>query len=257
MKKPGIIMKILLMFMLVGYFLYSGGQGNQMNSRQNLKKSISPDQVIQKYLSVIGGEEKIKKINSKIIRYRVFMIKRGGYLMEQIVKRPGLLKIGRPGSQQFTLYDGKKAWRVMGKDRMEMKGRVIDHLKKMTDLDGPFIDWKQKGTALKYIGTDRFEFSSLYHIKMIFPNSEEKDYYFETDSGLLVKLIEPSFLLLNNKLTSGPDNIYYYYDYRDVDGIKFPFLWVQTDENLEHMHVFVVESIGLNEPIDDVVFKRP
>ena len=56
---------------------------------------------------------------------------------------------------------------------------------------------------------------------------------------------EPSFWLVNNKITRGPRTINHYYDYREVDGIKFPFLWVQTNEKLAQMHVFVVESIQL------------
>ena len=54
---------------------------------------------------------------------------------------------------------------------------------------------------------------------------------------------EPSYIMLNDKVTSGPDSITYFYDYREINGVKFPFSWVQTDEKLGHVHLFKVENI--------------
>jgi hypothetical protein len=165
--------------------------------------------------------------------------------MEQLVKRPGYLKIGRPGGSRYTVFEGNRAWRVNGDQKQELKGGVVNQFKRMADIDGPFIDSSSKGIGIKYLGKERFEFSQLHHLEVSFKDGTKKHYYFEADSGLLTMVKEPSFLLINNKISEGPTNIQYYYDYREVDGLKFPFLWVQTDKNLEHLHVFTVEKIEL------------
>jgi hypothetical protein len=212
----------------------------------NSKPEANVGQVINKYLSAIGGMDRVKKLTSKTIKYKVFMVKRGGYAMEQVVKRPGYLKIGRPGASRYTLLEDNRAWRVNGDQKQEVKGGVVNQFKRKADMDGPFIESSSKGIGIKYLGKERFEFSQLHHLEVSFKDGTKKHYYFEHDSGLLTIVKEPSFLLINNKISEGPTSIYYYYDYREVDGLKFPFLWVQTDKNLEHMHVFIVEKIELD-----------
>jgi hypothetical protein len=178
--------------------------------------------------------------------YKVFMVKRGGYAMEQVVKRQGYLKIGRPGASRYTLFEGNQLWRVNGDQKQEVKGEVANQFKRKADIDGPFIDSSSKGIGIKYLGKEPFEFSQLHHLEVSFKDGTKKHYYFEEDSGLLTIVKEPSFMLINNKTSEGPTNIHYYYDYREVDGLKFPFLWIQTDKKLEHMHVFIVEKIELD-----------
>jgi hypothetical protein len=53
------------------------------------KTEANVEQVINKYLSAIGGRDRLKRLTSKTMKYKVFMVKRGGYTMEQLVKRPG------------------------------------------------------------------------------------------------------------------------------------------------------------------------
>jgi hypothetical protein len=239
---------VFVVYFLTCPFGLLGSSGVRETSGGKQGKHMTADQVIKTYLNAVGGETRLRGMSSKTMRYRVYMVQHGGYLVEQTIRRPGILKAKRSGSDQYTLFDGEKAWLVMGEKREELKGPVVAQFKRRADLDGPFLGSEDKGIRIEYVGKERFELSHLHHLKATFPGGEEKDYYFTDDTGLLAIVKQPSFRLVNNKVTQGPRTINHYYDYREVDGIKFPFLWVQTNEKLEQMHVFVVESIQLNIP---------
>ena len=71
-------------------------------------------------------------------------------------------------------------------------------------------------------------------------DQREWDLYFDARSGLLRKAKQPSFYMLNNEIRRGSDIWTYYYDYRQVDGIKIAHLWIQVAD--DHVHSFVVEE---------------
>ena len=136
-------------------------------------------------------------------------------------------------------------WRVLGENRQEIKGPIVNSFKKNADLDGPFIDSAKKGISLEHVGKKRFEFSQLHQVEVTFKDGEKRQYYFDNETRLPVIMKKPSFLMINNKIKPGPTSIYYFFDYREVNGIKFPHLWVQTDQDQNHLHVFLVEKIIL------------
>jgi hypothetical protein len=240
----------LFMVMLVLFFgshsidsvIYGKEHGQQP---QESEQKITKEEVINNYLKALGGEENIKKINSRTIKYKVFRLKMGGYDMESVVKRTGYLKIARPGAPQYSLFENGKAWRVSGEQKRELKGPVVENFRKMADIDGPFIDYEKKGITVTYKGMVPMEFSQLSHLEVLYKDGSKRDYYFDNDTGLIYMVKQPSFRMINNKISRGPTTIHYYYDYREVEGVKFPFSWIQTDEKLEHMHLFKVESIKL------------
>jgi hypothetical protein len=48
----------------------------------------------------------------------------------------------------------------------------------------------------------------------------------------------------------------FFYDYRDIGGIRIPFMWVRTFDNVGPPHVMVVEEATINEDFGDDFFKE-
>jgi len=233
-----IILSVISVFMFFSVMFLSSEQISK-------DKKISVEKIVNKYLNAIGGEKNLKKVNSKILRYKVFMQTMGGFVMEKNIKKNEWVKSGRAESDRYTLFDGKKLWRYNGDKKKEMKGGVVDEFRKMTDIDGPFVDYKKKGISIKYIGKEKVEFSEFLKLEVIWKDKSKNIFYFDKNTGLLKMQKEPAFKMVNGKLQQGQDTITYYYDYREVEGIKYPFYWIQTNAKLEHMHMFKVEKLSI------------
>lgn len=251
MKNPkviiGSIFFLAMLFALAAIGTHAASVKKRDSQRLKSGQEKTLKQVVEKYIAALGGENQIRGVTAKRIRYRVYMGTRKAYDVEQMIQRPGRLRSGRPGEDQYFELEGQKVWRVSGKSRQEFKGPIVGNFKKLADLDGPFIDSVQKGITLIYHGIKKYEFSRLHQVEVVFKDKEKRHYFFDDQSGLPVMMKKPSFLMINNKITRGPTSVYYYFDYREIQGINYPHLWVQTDEDQNHLHVFQVEKITLEK----------
>ena len=205
-------------------------------------EEITADQIVGNYLNAIGGLKKIKQVQSKTIVYTVHMQTVPPYRVELSVNRSGELKSARQGGNRHLFFNGRKLWNVQGETRTELKGDVVSQFKKKADLDGPLVDYRQKGITLRYLGKERIEFSWLLKLEVTWPDKVSHILYFDQRSGLLIKKREPAFRMINGKTSRAGDTITCFYDYREVSGIKIPFYRVQTTEDSQHIHLFTVES---------------
>ncbi len=206
---------------------------------------ITAAEVAATYVKAIGGVEALKNVETKKILYRVHMFGRDAYLMERQWKRPGIMRQGPPEGSMYTLTERDKSWRVAPDGRREMPAMVSANFAKMADIDGPLVDHEKKGTSLEYIGIEQYDMSELHHLKLIFKDGVEWELYFDARTGFLRKMKQPTFFMINNEISPGPDAWTFYYDYRSVENIKMPHLWLQVSE--DHVHAFVIEEVALNK----------
>lgn len=202
-------------------------------------------EIVAKYLDAVGGAESLKGVETKRILYRVHMFGRDDYIMERSWKRPNSMQTGRPGASAYMLTEGNRSWRVGAEGRRELPAALAASLAKQADIDGPLVDWAQKGISLDYLGAERYDMSDLHRVMMTFEDGVQWELDFDDRTGYLRKMKQPTFKMLNNEVSRGPDALFYYYDYRPVDGLAYPHLWLQVTE--DHVHAFTVEEIELKK----------
>jgi hypothetical protein len=173
------------------------------------------------------------------------MFSRDGYLMKRSWKRPNTMQTGGLGESAYTLTEGDKSWRVGPEERRELPPPLAANLAKLADIDGPLVDSTKKGISLSYLGTDRYDMTDLHRVELTFKDGVQWELFFDSRTGYLRKMKQPSFRMLNKEIRRGPDALYYYYDYRPVDGVMIPHLWLQITD--DHAHAFTVEEIELNK----------
>ena len=203
------------------------------------------DAIISKYVEAIGGLEALQKVDSRRVRYRVHAFGRDGYSMERSWKRPNIMRSGRPGAPGYMFTEGQKSWRVGPDGRQELPDQVAANFARLADIDGPFVDAAKKGISVEYVGTGRFDMVELHQIRLTFKDGTQWELFFDARSGLLRKKKQPSFYMINDEITRGPDTWTYFYDYRPVQDILFSHVWVQATD--DHTHAFVTEEILINE----------
>jgi hypothetical protein len=208
-------------------------------------EEITVDQIIGNYFKAVGGLERIRKVQSRKTVFTVHMQTVPPYRVELRVNRKGELQSGRLQGNRHLYFDGRKLWNVQGETRTELKGDVVSQFKKKADLDGPLVDYRQKGITLRYLGKERIEFSCLLKLEVTWLDGVSHVLYFDEGSGLLVKKKEPAFRMINGKTSRAGDTITCFYDYREISGIKIPFYWVQIPQDHQHVHLFTVESVKI------------
>jgi outer membrane lipoprotein-sorting protein len=220
-------------------------------------KAQTVDEIIAKNIQAHGGLEKLKAVKS--LRTTV-KFSDGSFHAEfrQINKRPGKVReeFIVQGMAQIQAYDGKTGWQIspfngrkdpdlMSQD--DMKSLIVDG-----DIDGPLVDYKEKGHTAELVGHDSVEGTECYKIKLSMKNGDIRYYYLDTDSYLELKVeIQTT---IRGALQESEQ---YYGDYEQVNGVYYPFAVEQAQRGSSSRQQFSVEKIEQNVDPDDAVFTMP
>src|ERR1700756_1447872 len=223
----------------------------------SVARTQTVDEVIAKNIQARGGLEKLKAIKS--LRTTV-KFSDGSFRAEfrQENKRPGKVReeFIVQGMAQIQAYDGKTGWQIspfsgrrdpdlMSQD--DMKSLIVDG-----DIDGPLVDYKEKGHKAELVGHDSMEGTDCFKIKLSMKNGDVRYYYLDADSYLELKLEIQTTIrgaLQENEL--------YYGDYEQVNGIYYPFAVEQAQKGSSSRAQFSVEKIEQNIPLEDAHFSMP
>jgi len=215
------------------------------------------DEIIAKNVQARGGLEKLKAIRT--LRTTV-KFSDGSFRAEfrQENKRPGKVReeFIVQGMAQIQAYNGKTGWQIspfggrkdpdlMSQD--DMKSLIVDG-----DIDGPLVDYKEKGHLAELVGHDSMEGTDCYKIKLSMKNGDIRYYYLDTDSYLELKVEIQTTIrgaLQESEL--------YYGDYEQVNGIYYPFAVEQAQKGSSSRQQFSVEKIEQNVDLDDSLFTMP
>jgi outer membrane lipoprotein-sorting protein len=215
------------------------------------------DEIIAKNIQAHGGLEKISAVHSRI---RTAKFSSGSFKadLRSVHKRPDEVReeFILQGMTQVQAYDGKTGWQLNPfEGRREAELLSEDDMKDLlvdSDIDGPLVNYKQKGHKAEFMGHDSVEGTDCYKVKLTLKDGDILTYYFDTDSYLELKLETKSFV------RGAPhESETYYGDYDRVSGIYYPFAIEQGQKGSPDRVRFTVEKIELNPPVDDTLFKMP
>ena len=207
------------------------------------------DEVIEKYITEIGGADKWSKVQS---------IKIEGQIEVQGIQIPftmqGLQLKGMrvdaefQGNKIIDITTPTKGWAQNPLSGKATLGPISeDELKqKLDDLDiqDPFVDYKAKGSVIESLGKDEEDGNEYFKIKMTTKNGNEKTYFFDTKTNLIYK-IESIVKQQGQEMKSEQKLL----DYQTTDyGIKMPFKQDQGQMMMD------TKKITINPSIDAAIF---
>lgn len=201
-------------------------------NESDIKPITNAESIVENYFDAIGGYEKLKNIKS--------LIKKGHYIepaynivipAQQLKMRPNFRKIGDLETVGFEEGFNGSAWEYhKGKGLIISKGEAKEAIVVASDFDFPFMDAKEKGYTLKLNGQKKINGQQTYDLELVMPfeNSEYiTNYYFSTSTGLLIG--QRKVMPIHAK-GSDVDIIVLYSDYRDVNGVLYPFSQMERNE---------------------------
>jgi outer membrane lipoprotein-sorting protein len=215
------------------------------------------EEIIAKNVQARGGLEKLRAIKTLRVTSK---FSQGSFRAEFIQENKRNDKVREDfiiqGMAQIQAYDGHTAWQInpfggrkdpelMSQD--DTKSLVID-----ADLEGPLVDYKQKGHTAELMGHDSVEGTDCYRIKLTLKNGDIRYYYLDADSFLEIKFenqsnVRGAFQYSDTLLG----------DYEKVDGVYFPFSIETAETGTENWQRFTVEKIEPNVALDDSRFSLP
>jgi outer membrane lipoprotein-sorting protein len=217
------------------------------------------DEIVNKAVAARGGTEKIKAVQSERITGRVSFPQglEGTFVLELKRPRKMHIEISIEGQKVIRVYDGKSAgWMVNpfaeNKDVQAMSAEDLRSIADESDFDGPLVDYKAKGHQVELVGKEDLDGKSIYRLKLTNKNGDVRFYLFDASSFLVLKW--EGVRKVEDKEFPWES---FFSDFRDVQGLKYPFKIEQGSPGTELKQNLITEKIEINAQIDDARFAKP
>jgi outer membrane lipoprotein-sorting protein len=218
----------------------------------------SPDEIVAKSLAARGGVDKIKAVQSQRISGTIsFQGTDGPFVIE--LKRPLKLhmEVTLAGQTLVRVYNGKGAgWTVnpFAEDHsaQPMTAEDLKNINDEADFDGPLVDYRSKGNQIELAGKEQVEGKDAFKIKMTRGNGDARTYFIDAANYQVVKWegtthVEDKDIVVENFLR----------DYRDVNGLQFPFEIDSDSPDSPQQRKITIEKIELDPKIEEARFAKP
>jgi hypothetical protein len=212
----------------------------------------SVDDIVLKNLNARGGLERLRAITS--IRQTGTLSMMGNQAALTVYsKRPNLLRqeLKVNGQTVINGFDGLTPWIInplIGATRaIIVSGPQADIIREQSAFDGPLVDWQSRGMTVSVEGLETAGDQALLHLKLTTASKQVRHLYLD------------SVTYLDAKLTTEQDQMkleQVFDDYRDVGGVKVPFL-VRTLTNGVQQSEIRVTQVEFNVKMDDAMFRVP
>lgn len=216
------------------------------------------DEIIAKHVEASGGIDKIRAVKTARMS--------GKMTVGPGIEAPIVLELKRPNAMRmdFTLqgmtgtqaFDGTKGWMLMpfqgSTTAQEMPPDEAKMAAEQADMDGPLVDYKQKGHTVELLGKEQVDGADAYKLKVTMKNGVVRTMYLDAEHFLPIK--EESKRTIRGSEVEAET---IFGDYKKVDGMMFAHSIESGQKGNPQKQKIVVEKIELNVAIDDARFKMP
>jgi hypothetical protein len=215
------------------------------------------DEIIARNIQAHGGLEKLEAVKTIRITGK---FDAGGFRANflQENKRPDKVREETiiQGLSAVQAYDGKAGWQTNPfggrKDPELLSADDLKALVEDADIDGPLVNYKQKGYPAELQGHDSMEGTDCYKIKLTLKNGDIRYYYLDSDSYLELK-IEFQRTIRGTIQYSET----HFGDYEKVDGIYYSFAFESGQKDDPNPAKFTVDKVEINVPLSNDLFTMP
>src|SRR5215467_14233473 len=154
------------------------------------------DELVAKNIEAKGGAEALRALQS--LKLAGKMILNEGQLQlgySETKKRPEEIRSEATlqGMTAVQAYDGKEGWKISPfqgrKDPEKISADDTKPLIEDAEIDGPLVDWKNKGSTLEYLGREDVDGTSAYKIKVVRKNGDVNFVYLDPDHFLEIRVL--------------------------------------------------------------------
>jgi hypothetical protein len=244
----------LIVVSAIGVALFSAAAENK-----DQEKAPSLDELVAKNVEAKGGAGALKSLQS-LKRTGKVIVNQGQVQFDYVEtkKRPWQVREDATlqGMTAVQAYDGKEGWQISPfTGRKEPEKMAADDVKPLledAEIDGPLVDWKEKGSAIEYLGREDVDGTSAYKIKVARKNGDMNFVYLDPDHFLEIRILTQRVQHGAQQETETDVG-----DYEKVAGVFIPMSVEAGRKGDPNKQKIVFEKAEPNAPVDDAIFKFP
>lgn len=231
----------------------------------SVAQAQTADEIIDTYFENVGGKDAWRKVQGMRMTAK---INQGGMEIPLEIVR---MKDGRQmtvitfqGTQMKQgVFDGKDLWNTnfMTQKAERMDAETTENMKKeMNDFPDPFLDYKEKGHSVEFMGKEDINGTEAYKIKLTKEpikvdgvEVENVEYYlFDTENYVPLAIHSE----IKQGEAKGMISEVTFSDYQEVEGLFMPFTLTQGIKG-QGGQAISLDKIELNPVIDPSAFAYP
>ncbi len=230
-----------------------GGRGGPMEPAAPPKPTETSSQIVEKYVQALGGRQAIENARTRVMAGTITSrdLQSSPVTVQEKATGEYRIEIGSQPNPTIRAYNGKTGWTAGGFNNQvrDLAGFQLQQALRLADLGLPLrLDERYGGLAVtRYADVDGVP--AIVLTGRPYPDVTEQ-LYFDRASGLLLRRA----VATRTGLGELPEQIDYS-DYRDVDGVKMPFIVRHATWNNLAIEKFV--DVKVNAQIGDDQFARP
>jgi hypothetical protein len=212
------------------------------------------EQVLARSVAARGGIVKLRAVTTRRETGTLELAAGAQWPFTVEHKRPKSLRmeIQLQGAKLIRAYDGLHGWQLQpqSKNPEPLTADDLHNIANEADFDfaGGLVDTGGKASA-ELLGRESLAGHDAYKVKVVLLTGDVQIYWLDAASYLPVHL--EAARLINGKLVDFRTD---YGDFRDVGGIKYPFLVVTSMKTSHTQQKMIYSTIENNPPIDDSRF---
>ncbi len=231
-----------------GEILLVDDYGNPVEKAAEMDRDMTAKKVYDMYFEAIGGKEKLENIQDMKQEASASM---GGMTINIVTykKAPNKYKMemlmnGNVMSKQ--VFDGEKGSVAGPQGSQELQGEQLEQMKYQATMNQE-LKYDELGVESNLKGIEKVNGKDAYKVEVITANGTKFYDFFDTETGLRLQT-KTTMQTPQGEFTQ----VQTFTDYKEVDGIKFPF--TISTSGMQNI-TLNIDNIEINKGIEDSVFK--
>ncbi len=212
------------------------------------------DQVLDKYVQALGGRAAIEKAKTRVMSGAHLSSTGGSMPLVISQQAPNKYLSVMTTPQQASIsrgYNGVVGWMKTPRGQRELAGEELEGMKHTADFFR-MLKLRELAKDMSVMSKEKIGEREVYVVGALAAPARIEKLYFDAQNGLLLRAIT-----LEDSLVGWIPSQVDYEDYRDVDGVKMPFVIRQSyvDPWIGWTRKF--SEIKTNVPVDEKGFELP
>jgi outer membrane lipoprotein-sorting protein len=221
-------------------------------------EDLTLDQVLEKHYEALGGLDAIKGMQTAKFTGRMGMGPGAEAPFTMYFKRPmkARMEFTMQGMTGIQAFDGETAWMIMpfmGKSDPEVMAEdQAKNMKEQADIDGPLVDWQEKGHKVELLGLEDVEGTEAYKIRIELANGDVRTHYLDSEYFVTIKQ--------EGKTTMQGNEVEFetiLSDYKEVGGLMFPHSIESRPKGAPEGQVMTIDEVEIGVDLSDDLFAMP
>jgi outer membrane lipoprotein-sorting protein len=221
-------------------------------------QDLTLDQVLENHYEALGGLDAIRGMKTARFVGRMAMGPGAEAPFTMYFKRPMMarMEFTMQGMTGIQAFDGETAWMVMpfmGKSDPEVMAEdQAKNMKEQTDIDGPLVDWQEKGHKVELLGLEDVDGTEAYKIRIELANGDVRIQYLDSEYFITIKQ--------EGKTTMQGNPVEFetiLSDYKEVGGLMFPHSIESKPKGAPAGQVITIDEIEVGVEVADELFAMP